>query len=64
MVTIETLMGVFTSKLKETGSLDDATRKTVWIAYNEGLLEGMTSEPSEAGIAEIRQILKGAYDKS
>jgi len=37
MINVEELKEIFNAKLKETGSLDAAFLKSVWIAYQKGL---------------------------
>ena len=41
MTDIKELLQVFHKKLKYTGSLDAAFLKSVWVAYNEGLKDGI-----------------------
>lgn len=61
MVTTDKFKKVFADKLQATGDMDKAFKKAVWIAFNEGILEGLTINNSEAAKAKVSVILKKAY---
>jgi hypothetical protein len=44
MITTDELTEIFHKKLAETGSLDQAFKKAVWVAYQRGLAEGKDTD--------------------
>ena len=61
MYTTDQAVKVFIDKLTKTGSFDEAIGKVVWIAFNEGLLEGAQSDNKDNLVAMTREILRKGY---
>lgn len=60
MNTADEFKKIFNDKLISSGDMDKAFNKAIWIAYNEGLLEGLsdTRENKERVIDEVLKVLK------
>lgn len=61
MKTLTDFRDVLAEKLLRTNSLDEAFSKAVWMAYNEGLLAGLTTENPENIVVKTAEILKKGY---
>lgn len=44
MISVDALKKIFADKLQETGSMDAALTKALWIAYKQGLADKPTTE--------------------
>jgi hypothetical protein len=61
MVTADKFKKVFAAKLLATGDMDEAFQKAIWIAFNEGILEGFTVTNQDVVKPKVEAILKKAY---
>lgn len=61
MITADKIKQVFIEKFQRTGDMDAAFGKAVWMAYTEGLLEGLTTENPQNIVNKTADILKKGY---
>jgi hypothetical protein len=61
MNTVDQFRRVFAEKLQHTSNMDEAFAKAVWVAYTEGLLEGLTTKHPEHIITAVEKVLSDAY---
>lgn len=60
MIDIEKILKVIAEKLISSKNMQEAIGKGVWVAYNEGLLEGLKGQSLEKS-APIKRDLKRSY---
>lgn len=65
MNTLTDFKEVFVEKLKSTGSFEEAFAKAIWIAYNQGLLDGLEDKRAnrDNAIAAVKDIVGQARSK-
>lgn len=61
MITTSQIYQVFNSKLAKTNSFDEAFNKAIWVAYTEGVLDGLTTTNPENIIDKTKATLEKSY---
>lgn len=65
MNTLKQYKEVFIEKLKSSGDFDDAFGKAIWIAYNQGLHDGLTDTRADKTkvLVTVSDLVSSAFDK-
>lgn len=64
MVTLDSLRKVFAKKLVTDNDMDAALGKVVWLAYNEGLKDGLSDTRTDEAklLVSVESILQKGYE--
>ena len=65
MTELQTFRQVFADKIAAGGNFDEAFGKAIWMAYNEGVLAGLsdTREDKSNTVTGVQEVLQQGYNR-